>query len=67
MKRFGRVEGRRYVPGKKVYELNLKAIEYLFLIDMAAEGGGVTILTRALQLVLATTKLLGSKIYSHLF
>ena len=31
----------------------------LFLIDMAAEGRGHTILTRALQLVIGTTKLLG--------
>ena len=39
----------------------------LFLIDMAAEGRGHTILTRALQLVLGTTKLLGDQSYSHLF
>ena len=39
----------------------------LFLIDMAAEGRGHTILTRALQLVLGTTKLLGDPSYSHLF
>ena len=31
----------------------------LFLIDMAADGRGHTILTRALQLVIGTTKLLG--------
>ena len=31
----------------------------LFLIDMAAEGRGHTILTSALQLVMGTTKLLG--------
>ena len=31
----------------------------LFLIEMAAEGRGHTILTRALQLVPGTTKLLG--------
>ena len=31
----------------------------LFLIDMAAEGRGHTIRTRALQLVIGTTELLG--------
>ena len=31
----------------------------LFLIDMAAEGRGHTILIRALQLVIGTTKFLG--------
>ena len=31
----------------------------LFLMDMAAEGRGHTILTSALQLVIGTTKLLG--------
>ena len=34
----------------------------LFLIDMAAEGRGHTILIRALQLVMGTTKFLGDLI-----
>ena len=64
-KRFGRVD-RRMCWEEKVYALNLK--EIFFPIDMAAEGHGNTILTRALQLVSGTTKLLGDfKTYSHLF
>ena len=39
----------------------------LFLIDMAAEGRGHTILTCALQLVIGTKKLLGDPSHSHLF
>ena len=39
----------------------------LFLLDMAAEGRGVTILTRALPLVPATTKLLGDSRPTRIF
>ena len=52
--RLGRVE-RHMCWEEKVYMHESD----LFLIEMAAEGRGHTILTRALQLVPGTTKLLG--------